>query len=255
MEGDGRQEVPGVNRDKLSLGECLLEESKSNNRKKIQTGENMNVELLRHSPMSIVINAIRKCYESEGNSDSTFVYDRPGFGGTYTLGPKDIDLVRRIVNSGHLSTIEHAVYTFEIDGISRGCLQEFARHRIASLSVKSTRYTLGRIKSEEPFRAGREDMERAGKYLVFTGEADIDYASMRHLEDVRLGAVAGIPNDKLKYSLPESFKTSLIWTINARSLRNFLELRLSERAHWEIRELAVAIINHIPTDHMILFNA
>jgi len=62
-----------------------------------------------------------------------------------------------------------------------------------------------------------------------------------------------IPNDQLKYALPEAYKTTLVWSINARSLRNFFILRMSERAHWEIRKLAFEVFGAIPNDHVILY--
>lgn len=199
----------------------------------------MNVELLYATPIEIVVKAVRKCYESEALSDG---------------GEKDVALIKRIIASGHTSTIEHATYSFDIDGISRACLQELARHRHASLSVKSTRYTLGKIKNEDwPFTS-HSGIAAADKYLVKTGNEYVDYNSTVQLEEVRQGALNGIANDQLKFMLPESFKTSLVWTINARSLRNFLELRLSPRALWEIRELAIAVHTCLPTDHAVLFD-
>ncbi len=55
-------------------------------------------------------------------------------------GEKDKELINRVGNKfKHGSVLEHLVYNFDIKGISRACLQELARHRIASLSVKSTR--------------------------------------------------------------------------------------------------------------------
>lgn len=209
----------------------------------------MHVELINHSPISTVVKAIRKCYESEGRSDSVVV------AGEFILGARDKELIAQIVSSGHLSTVEHAVYTFDIDDISRGCLQEFARHRIASLSVKSTRYTLGRIKTESSFLNGQNepDLDLASKYLVSCNDDDVNRYAAIGLEFVRRSATRGVPNDQLKYCLPESFKTSLVWTINARALRNFLDLRLNPRAHWEIRELANKVLLCIPKDHLILF--
>lgn len=200
----------------------------------------MKINILQYSSLDIVIASIRKCYESEDKGDY--------------LGPKDMALIRRIIESGHTSTIEHCFFTFEISGISRGLLQELARHRHASLSVKSTRYTLGRIKNvDTPFTAGGVHNDEWQQYLVSTGNEFVDYNSRVQLEEVRQGAQAGIPNDQLKYMLPESFKTSLIWTINARSLRNFLQLRLSPKALWEIRSLAQRIFATIPHTHQVLF--
>ena len=54
-----------------------------------------------------------------------------------------------------------------------------------------------------------------------------------------------LPNDKLKYYLPESWRTTFVWTINMRSLANFLNLRLASQAHFEIRYLALKIVKLI----------
>ena len=61
-------------------------------------------------------------------------------------------------------------------------------------------------------------------------------------------------NDELKYLLPEAFKTELVLTINARSLRNLLELRLSSKALKEFRELARALYSQLPEPHRVLFD-
>jgi thymidylate synthase (FAD) len=53
--------------------------------------------------------------------------------------------------------------------------------------------------------------------------------------------------------LPEAFKTSLVWSINMRSLQNFLKLRLSKAALWEIRELAKEVYNALPDDHKFMY--
>jgi thymidylate synthase (FAD) len=148
------------------------------------------------------------------------------------------------------------VFTFWIDGISRACLQELARHRIASLSVQSTRYCLGKQwKCEPPFTpVTEESLLRAQKYLVFSESEHVNLQVVLALEQVRLGATKEIPNDQLKMCLPENFKTRLLWTINARSLRNFKELRLAKRAHWEIRALAGNVLAAVAHEYGILFD-
>lgn len=200
----------------------------------------MKVKLLHATPVEIVISAIRKCYESEHRSDQ--------------MGEKDITLVRQIIKSGHHSVLEHIQFTLDISGVSRGLLQQFARHRIGvSPSVKSTRYTLGRIKNEDwPFTSNA-GLPATNKYLVKTGNEFVDYNSIVQLEEVRQGALNGICNDELKYMLPESFVTSMIVTFNARSLRHFFELRLDSHAHWEIRHLAQEILKVIPQEYSLLF--
>ena len=203
----------------------------------------MQVELLNHTPLNIAISAIRTCWDTNDKSDNG--------------GKKDMALVDRVANKyKHESTIEHLVYTFDINGVSRALLQELARHRIASLSVKSTRYTLKELNKEEPFyefMPNRESHIRATKYLVMTSSPQVNQMAIKALENLRLLIRSGTSNDLAKYAMPEAYRTELKWTINARSLRNFLKLRSSKEALWEIRELAKAIYSKIPEDHMIIF--
>lgn len=99
----------------------------------------------------------------------------------------------------------------------------------------------------------KEAVERASKYIVLIGDDNTDYNSIISLELVRKN-LANNKNDIAKYSLPEAFKTELVLTINARSLRNLLELRLSSKALKEFRELAKEIYKTIPETHRILFD-
>ena len=192
----------------------------------------MNIKLLNFTPLEIAIKAIRKCYDSCSDN----------------LGEKDMKLLESIIKNDHTSTIEHINYTFEIDGISRACLQELARHRHTSLSVESTRYTLRNLIQEY-----KKDDFLYSDYLVLTGDNQMDQWSIDSLNRVISLLEKGYKNDQAKYLLPESYKTNLILTINARSLRNFLKLRSSSKALWEIRELANNIFNAIPDSHKILF--
>ncbi len=199
----------------------------------------MEVTLNHHTPLVICSDAIRTCWQSFDKSDNG--------------GKKDKELIDRVGNKfKHASTLEHLVYTFYIKGISRALLQELARHRIASLSVKSTRYTLKELKNEEPFSI--EDKERASKYLVMTETDMVDAMSITALENLRAVLKSGVSNDKAKYCLPESYKTELTWTINARSLQNFIGLRSDKAALWEIRELANLLFETLPREHQYLFS-
>ena len=92
------------------------------------------------------------------------------------------------------------------------------------------------------------------KYIVLTGDEDVDNMSILALENVRIMVQEGKPNDVSKYCMPECFKTSLVMTINARSLQNFLELRSSKHALWEIQLLARALYEAIPDEHKFLYD-
>jgi thymidylate synthase (FAD) len=96
-------------------------------------------------------------------------------------------------------------------------------------------------------------MIRASKYLVWTNELFVDFSSVVALENLRLSLTFNISNDKAKFCLPESYKTELTWTINARSLQNFISLRSSNAALWEIRQLASSLFDTLPKDHQYLF--
>lgn len=228
----------------------------------------MRVTLLHHTPLWVCARAIRTCWDSHDKSDTKFyniplneiyygVYENPfdfDIIQEGVCGEKDRELIERVGNKNkHSSTLEHIVYSFEIDGISRACLQELARHRMASYSVQSSRYVLHKLlKNEEPFTEC--DFERASKYVVFTNVDDrIDMDIIQALENLRMSLHFERSNDVIKYAMPEAFKTRLVWTINARSLQNFLSLRTSRSALAEIRDLAFNVFKAIPNEHKYLF--
>ena len=201
----------------------------------------MQITLLNCNELSICSHAIRTCWQSFERGDNG--------------GEKDKELIDRVGNKfKHASTLEHLYYTFYIQGISRATLQELARHRIASLSVKSSRYTLKELKNEASFLPiDSNNLKIAEKFLVFTSNALVDEASVFALENLRNLLLQNISNDLAKFAMPESYKTELTWSINARSLQNFLNLRSSKSALWEIRKLALAIFDTIPQNHQFIF--
>lgn len=216
----------------------------------------LEVVLLHNSPISLIARAARMCTDtldkltSEGDSlsdrDKKLVVER-------ILGNTNDPM-----NPSHESVIEHAVYTFDINGISRALLQELMRHRIASPSVQSTRYALKKI-----FRkaTGGEELtdEVLNNLLILTGNDVVDLISRKNLLNLieayrkATGEGSKIPNDILKFPLPESFRLRLQYTINARSLRNLFVLRTSRRAMWEIRRLSYTMYDALPDNHKFLF--
>jgi len=214
----------------------------------------MSVKLLHYTPLWVVDKAIGKCWNKPTPLEKELRFD----GIERFIPGCNVKRIDRVANKNkHGSTIEHLYYNFEINGISRACLQELARHRIASLSVKSTRYTLKELKNEKPFISPclvrSKEYIRANKYVVLPDNLQIIDYIIQNLENLRLSIQNGISNDIAKYCLPEAYKTDLIWSVNARSLQNFLKLRSSKQALWEIRELANEIYGAIPKDHKFLF--
>lgn len=201
----------------------------------------MQVELLHYTPLHVCSHAIRTCWNSHSKSDK---------------GRLDESLIYRVGNiNKHKSVLEHLFYSFDIKGISRACLQELSRHRMASLSVKSTRYTLKELNKQDSFLPlCKENYKRAEKFIVLQGNELIDFNAMTALENLRLAIKQGTANDIAKYIIPECYKTELVWSINARSLQNFLELRTAKVALKEIRELAYSVYKALPQEHLYLFS-
>ena len=194
---------------------------------------------MHHTPLDVCAHAIRTCWQSFDKSDEG--------------GEKDKALINRVGNKyKHASTLEHLVYTFYIKGVSRALLQELSRHRISSPSVKSTRYTLKELKESTPFK--EDDYTEANRFIVLTGNQYVDTASIKALNNLQEILKMGTANDVAKFCLPESYKTELTWTINARSLQNFIELRSNKAALWEIQTLAHKLFNALPTEHQYLFH-
>jgi len=241
----------------------------------------MEIELIHHTPLWVSSAAIRTCWDSGDKSDTINTDDR--------IGEKDRELIHRVGNKNkHSSTLEHLYYNFAVSGTSSALLQELARHRMASLSVKSTRYTLKELKSiDKPFieEITKEEynkhfdmgplvVEFFGKYyyindnvtnnditqkvvgeeyVVTTQNSNVNTAILLALENVRLLLKNGISNDIAKFALPEAYKTAFSWSINARALQNFLALRTSKSAMWEIREFAYNVYNTLPEEHKYLY--
>lgn len=227
----------------------------------------MIVKCINYTPLIIASEAIRQCWDSRDKSD-TYTNNQYNYLDC-KIGNKDKDLIYRIGNQNkHKSVLEHLYYNFDIYEISRAVLQELARHRIASLSVKSTRYTLKELVKELPFIKSliysdkrdrysgilrRDAKKRASNYIVLTGNEVVDFNSIVKLDILRTSIQLGIGNDIAKYELPECYKVNLTWSVNARALQNFLELRTSPHALKEIRELANSIYDALPYEHKYLF--
>ena len=146
-----------------------------------------------------------------------------------STGTKNIkSALRNALASGHTSVLEHAVYTFRVEGLSRAALAQLTRHRLASFVVESQRYV--KVKDAEivmPESISSSEFNEEAKKLTAVA-----------FELYRRMAEAGIPYEDARYVLPQGVETSLVMTMNARELLHFFSLRMCNRAQWEIRKLA-----------------
>ena len=136
------------------------------------------------------------------------------------------------IESGHTSVLEHSIFTFEIEGISRVTLAQLTRHRLASFSVQSQRYVnQGDVQVIIPKEVAKSE---------FGDEVDLLVKSCQRLYEMLISS--GVKEEDARYILPQGISTKLILSMNARELMHFFSLRTCNRAQWEIRQLADAML-------------
>lgn len=196
----------------------------------------MHVQLLTHTfePEQVAAAAARLCYSS-ASIEQLLERSRDSHA----------ELLAKILDLGHFSVLEHASFTFGIEGISRACSHQLVRHRIASYSQQSQRYVTAKERFEAvtpPGIAARPDLAAR-----FAALMDGCHAVYRELVD------AGIPAEDARFVLPNAAATKLVMTMNARELRHFFALRCCRRAQWEIRAMAVEMLRACKQVAPILF--
>ena len=182
----------------------------------------MHIELLYHTPdpERAIATAARLCYAPVGAAElmETMSEERMH------------SVLSTIMRSGHFSTLEHASYTFAVEGVSRALTHQLVRHRLASFNQQSQRYV--------KYKDGLPVVTPPS----VEGDAQAKEAFDQAIETV-IGAYqqlleAGIPAEDARYLLPNAAETKIVITMNVRELLHFFELRCCNRAQWEIRELA-----------------
>ena len=190
----------------------------------------MKVELIAYTPNpeETIEKAARICYNSQC--------------GDYEKRKK---FLSGLIKSGHTSTIEHASATFKFSEVSRALTHELVRHRLFSFSQRSQRYC-----SED--KAGFVIPDTIKENDRFSKEYSdlIDRITNLYEDMVNLGK---IPKEDARYILPNACHTEIFVSGNFREWRHFLELRLSPRAQWEIRQLAHLVLNDLYNVAPIVF--
>lgn len=184
---------------------------------------NMQVKLIAHTPdpERLCAAAAKLCHEPDENSFED-MYNQLD---DNTIG----NILAFVLKMGHESVIEHASFTFSIEGVSRTLTHQLVRHRIASYSQQSQRYvTLRNFDYVVPDGIKESDFE--DRYRESMESIRSFYQDMLKDNKVR-------PEDA-RFILPNATHTKIVTTMNARALRNFFNLRMEVHAQWEIRELA-----------------
>lgn len=205
----------------------------------------MKVTLIAHTPNpeNVVATAAKLCYSSK---TLTELYDE-------TINKDNEKYLNKLAELGHTSPLEHATFTFGIEGVSRALLAQITRHRIASYSVQSQRYVnLKQFEfvtppevaaDEETLEKFNESMDAACENYMKVTEVLKAAHKARMIAEGMDEKAANKAAEKqaiedARFILPNACTTKMIVTMNARSLNNFFAHRCCMRAQWEIRELA-----------------
>ncbi|TWJ33349.1 FAD-dependent thymidylate synthase [Geobacter argillaceus] len=186
----------------------------------------MNIILLQYTPEpeKTVALAARLCYSPTALGELR-----------EKLSATDIQsFLEKIMSLGHQSVLEHASFTFGIEGISRTTSHQLVRHRLASFSQQSQRY----VSHTKRFAAVIPDTVRD---LPEARELFEKELAAQHEVYTRLVAM-GIPAEDARYILPNATETKIMVTMNARELLHFFAVRCCQRAQWEIRAMAIEML-------------
>ncbi len=220
----------------------------------------MKVKILSYTPNpeKVVSMAAKLCYSPIGVD-----------GIEENLTEESIEkFLNMLINIGHESPLEHVSFTFAVEGISRACSHQIVRHRIASFSQQSQRYVKldqfeyiipNEIEQVEEAKeifidAMKKDQEAYDKLVEILFEKHYNKlikSGKNEKEASRQAEKKAI--EDARYVFPNACETKMVFTMNTRSLYNFLNHRCCERAQWEIRELATLMLKELKKVAPILF--
>lgn len=176
----------------------------------------LKVELVNHtaSPVEACGRAAGICYDREAKED---------YG----------SFIRRVISYGHMDVIEHANFTFRIEGISRACSHQLVRHRHSSFSQRSQRYV-----SEKECNYVLPSLENVPQEKRGEAQSMMEEFIRKSYDVYAVLLKLGVKKEDARFVLTNAAETRLYWTTNARSLRHFFVMRMDISAQWEIRKMA-----------------
>ncbi|HPT66217.1 MAG TPA: FAD-dependent thymidylate synthase [Candidatus Woesebacteria bacterium] len=200
--------------------------------------EKLKVKLLSYTvnPEQNIVAAIRQCYAAIGAKELK----------EKTNKETRERLIKQVIASGHTSTLEHASFTFAVEGISRVTEIQLIRHRIGcSYSIQSGRY----VKRNEASYVIPPAILNSDKNVLKKVKKHFENAQKLYSELIDLGIKA----EDARYCQPQALKTKMVVTMDARALLHFLTLRCCRRAQWEIQLLANEMLKLVKKKAPILF--
>ncbi len=197
----------------------------------------LRVELLSRTPdaLALIYAAFRQCYHAG------FVGDMwPRLLSGEVDREVQADFVRKVLESGHDSPVEHVSFSFAVEGISRACSHQLVRHRIASYSQQSQRYVDESDMDYVLPPAIARIPEARERFEAFMEEVGSAYRDLKAILDAH--GRKDKSKEDARFVLPQAAETKVVVTMNCRALLHFFNLRCCRRAQWEIRAMAEAML-------------
>ena len=158
--------------------------------------------------------------------------------------------IKNIIKNGHESVLEHVSITLRVI-CDRGVTHEIVRHRIAAYSQESTRYC---NYSKDKFGNEITVIEP-----LFFEKGSLEYKiwedTMKEIEKnyFKLLELGRTP-EEARSILPNSLKTEIVMTMNLREWRHFFKLRCSNKAHPQMREVALIMLKLLKDKIPVVFD-
>ena len=197
----------------------------------------LKVKLLDHTPEPerTVAMAARLCYSAAGAEELS-----------ERLSDEQVQkMVKKMVKLGHGSTLEHASFTFGIEGVSRVLTHQLVRHRIASYDQQSQRYVAAHGFQYITPPSIAENPQAKARFDRVIADIRAAYDELKEM---------GVPQEDARYVLANATETKILVTMNARTLMHFFNLRCCYRAQWEIREMAYKMLEEVKQVAPTLFH-
>jgi thymidylate synthase (FAD) len=197
----------------------------------------ITVRLISHTPEpeKVIALSARLCYSplSVDELEDKFTEE------------KIASFIKKIIDLGHESVLEHVTFSFAVEGISRACSHQLVRHRIASYSQQSQRYVnFENIEYVIPETISNSEKHKKKFRELMSNIADLYKDLLKE----------GIPAEDARFVLPNAATTKIIVTMNLRELKHFFRLRTCNRAQWEIRALAIEMLKLLKNKIPLLFS-
>jgi thymidylate synthase (FAD) len=193
-------------------------------------------EIVEEYYLPIIYTACRTCY-SEQVPDQ--IWDKAV--SRQVADEKQQSLVRKVMESGHGSTIEHVNFTFAISGVTRTLSHQLVRHRAGTaFDQQSQRYVAFKKRDNytipDSITKGDLPDDLAQRFQQAVDDNLDLYGQLLQAE---------VPAEDARFIFPNAMQTNLIMTVNLRELIHMSGLRLCTMAQWEIRQLFKQIRHEI----------